>query len=68
MTQKINLSQSKSPQELNTQIQDLSQKLEEVEDEKNSYETLVEIITEHSTNLENQIRHKNREMQSYTSR
>ncbi len=65
MTQKINLSQFKSPQELNTQIQDLSQKLEEVEDEKNSYETLVEIITEHSTNLENQIHHKNREMQSY---
>ncbi len=65
MTQKINLSQSKSPQELNAQLQDLSQKLEEVEDEKNSYETLVEIITEHSTNLENQIRHKNREMQTY---
>lgn len=65
MKPKINLAQSKSPEELHTQIQDLIQKLEEVEDEKNSYETLVEIITEHSTDLEKQIRHKNREMQTY---
>ena len=65
MKEKINLAQSKSPEELNTQLQDLMQKLEEVEDEKNSYETLVEIITQHSTDLENQIRHKNREMQTY---
>ncbi|MEG4282471.1 adenylate/guanylate cyclase domain-containing protein [Microcoleus sp. A006_D1] len=65
MKEKINLAQSKSPEELNTQLQDLRQKLEEAEDEKNSYETLVEIITEHSTDLENQIRHKNREMQTY---
>lgn len=65
MKEKIKLAQSKSPEELNTQLQDLMQKLEEVEDEKNSYETLVEIITEHSTDLENQIRHKNREMQTY---
>ncbi len=65
MKKKINLAQSKSPEELNTQLQDLMQKLEEVEEEKNSYETLVEIITEHSTDLENQIRHKNREMQTY---
>ncbi|MEG4322293.1 MULTISPECIES: adenylate/guanylate cyclase domain-containing protein [unclassified Microcoleus] len=65
MNPQINLAQFKSPEELNTQLQDLSQKLEEVEDEKNSYETLVEIITEHSTELENQIRHKNREMQTY---
>ena len=65
MKPQINLAQSKSPEELNTQVQDLIQKLEEVEDEKNSYETLVEIITEHSTDLENQIHHKNREMQTY---
>ncbi|MEG4803404.1 adenylate/guanylate cyclase domain-containing protein [Microcoleus sp. ARI1-B5] len=65
MKPKINLAQFKSPEELNAQLQDLMQKLEEVEDEKNSYETLVEIITEHSTDLENQIRHKNREMQTY---
>ncbi|MCY7385858.1 MAG: adenylate/guanylate cyclase domain-containing response regulator [Microcoleus sp. CAN_BIN18] len=65
MKPKINLVQSKSAEELNAQLQDLRQKLEEVEDEKNSYETLVEIITEHSTDLENQIRHKNREMQTY---
>lgn len=65
MKEKINLAQSKSPEELKAQVQDLIQKLEEAEDEKNSYETLVEIITEHSTDLENQIRHKNREMQTY---
>jgi len=65
MKTKINLAPSKSPEELQTQIQDLIQKLEEVEDEKNSYETLVEIITEHSTELENKIRKNNREMQTY---
>ncbi|MEG4247119.1 adenylate/guanylate cyclase domain-containing protein [Microcoleus sp. Pol10D4] len=65
MKPQINLSPSKSPEELHTQLQELSEKLEEVEDEKNSYETLVEIITQHSTDLENQIRHKNREMQTY---
>ncbi len=65
MKPQINLVQSKSPEELYTQLQELSEKLEEVEDEKNSYETLVEIITQHSTDLENQIRHKNREMQTY---
>ena len=65
MKPKINLAPSKSPEELHTQLQELSQKLEEVEDEKNSYETLVEIITQHSTDLENQIRQKNREMQTY---
>jgi len=65
MKNQINLAPSKSPEELQTQIQDLIQKLEEVEDEKNSYETLVEIITEHSTELENKIRKNNREMQTY---
>lgn len=65
MKPQINLSPSKSPEELHTQLQELSEKLEEVEDEKNSYETLVEIVTQHSTDLENQIRHKNREMQTY---
>lgn len=65
MKTKINLAPSKSPEELQTQIQDLIQKIEEIEDEKNSYETLVEIITEHSTELENKIRKNNREMQTY---
>ncbi|MEG4056848.1 MULTISPECIES: adenylate/guanylate cyclase domain-containing protein [unclassified Microcoleus] len=65
MKPQINLAPSKSPEELHKQLQELREKLEEVEDEKNSYETLVEIITEHSTDLENQIRHKNREMQTY---
>ncbi|MEG4491654.1 adenylate/guanylate cyclase domain-containing protein [Microcoleus sp. D3_18_C4] len=65
MKPQINLAPSKSPEELHTQLQELSEKLEEVEDEKNSYETLVEIITQHSTDLENQIHHKNREMQTY---
>ncbi|AFZ07793.1 adenylate/guanylate cyclase [Oscillatoria nigro-viridis PCC 7112] len=65
MKPQINVARSKSPEELHTQLQELSQKLEEVEDEKNSYETLVDIITQHSTDLENQIRHKNREMQTY---
>ena len=65
MNPQINLAHSQSTESLNAQLEDLMQKLEEVEDEKNSYETLVDIITEHSTNLENQIRHKNREMQTY---
>ncbi|MEG4233021.1 adenylate/guanylate cyclase domain-containing protein [Microcoleus sp. Pol11C3] len=65
MKPQINLAQSTSPEKLHTQLQDLMQKLEEAEEEKNSYETLVEIITEHSTDLENQIHHKNREMQTY---
>ncbi len=65
MKPKLNLPHSKYPEELKTQLQDLMKKLEEVEDEKNSYETLVEIITQHSTDLENQIRRKNREMQTY---
>ena len=59
------VAQSTSPEKLNPQLQDLMQKLEEVEEEKNSYETLVEIITQHSTDLENQMRDKNREMQTY---
>lgn len=59
------LAEVESPEAANTQLQDLIQKLAEVEEEKNSYETLVEIITEHSTDLENQIHHKNREMQTY---
>jgi adenylate cyclase len=65
MNPQINLAQSTSTESLNAQLQDLMQKLEEAEEEKNSYETLVDIITEHSTDLENQIRHKNREMQTY---
>lgn len=65
MNTQINLAQSQSTEALNAQLEVLMQKLEEVEEEKNSYETLVEIITEHSTDLENQIRHKNREMQTY---
>ncbi|MEG4274209.1 MULTISPECIES: adenylate/guanylate cyclase domain-containing protein [unclassified Microcoleus] len=65
MKPQIKLALSQSPEELHTQLQELSEKLEEVEDEKNSYETLVEIITQHSTDLENQIHHKNREMQTY---
>ncbi|MGL5059304.1 MAG: adenylate/guanylate cyclase domain-containing protein [Microcoleus sp.] len=65
MQPQIELAQSTSPEELNTRLQDLMQRLEEVEEEKNSYETLVDIITEHSTDLENQIRQKNREMQTY---
>jgi len=65
MNPQINLAQSTSTEALNAQLQDLMQKLEEVEEEKNSYETLVDIITEHSTDLENQIHHKNREMQTY---
>jgi adenylate cyclase len=65
MNPQINLAQSQSTEGLNAQLEALMQKLEEVEEEKNSYETLVEIITEHSTDLENQIRHKNREMETY---
>jgi two-component system sensor histidine kinase ChiS len=65
MKPQLSLAESKFPEEFKTQLQDLMQKLEEAEDEKNSYETLVEIVTQHSTDLENQIHHKNREMQTY---
>ena len=65
MKPQINVAQYTSPEKLTTQLQDLMQKIEEVEEEKNIYETLVEIITQHSTDLENQMRDKNREMQTY---
>lgn len=65
MKPQINVAEFTSPEKLTTQLQDLMQKLEEVEEEKNTYETLVEIITQHSTDLENQMRDKNREMQTY---
>ena len=65
MKPQINVAQYTSPEKINTQLEDLMQKLEEVEEEKNIYETLVEIITQHSTDLENQMRDKNREMQTY---
>ncbi|MBD0314784.1 MAG: adenylate/guanylate cyclase domain-containing response regulator, partial [Microcoleus sp. T3-bin5] len=65
MKPQINVAEYTSPEKFNTQLQDLMQKLEEVEEEKNTYETLVEIITQHSTDLENQMRDKNREMQTY---
>ena len=51
MKPQLSLAESKSPEELKTQLQDVMQKLEEAEEEKNSYETLVEIITQHSTDL-----------------
>ena len=65
MKPQINVAEYTSPEKINTQLQDLMQKLDEVEEEKNIYEILVEIITQHSTDLENQMRHKNREMQTY---
>ena len=65
MKPQINVAQYTSPEKLTTQLQDLMQKIEEVEEEKNIYEILVEIITQHSTDLENQMRDKNREMQTY---
>ena len=65
MKTQINVAELTFPEKLTTQLQDLMQKLEEVEEEKNTYETLVEIITQHSTDLENQMRDKNREMQTY---
>ena len=65
MKPQINVAEYTSPEKINPQLQDLIQKLEEVEEEKNIYEILVEIITQHSTDLENQMRDKNREMQTY---
>ena len=54
-----------SQDDLKAQLEALRQELEEVEEEKNSFETLVEIVTEHSTELENEISQKNRQMESY---
>ena len=65
MKPQINVAEFTFPEKLTTQLQDLMQKIEEVEEEKNIYETLVEIITQHSTDLENQMRDKNQEMQTY---
>lgn len=65
MSCKMTSPEWQSQDDLKAEIQALRQKIEEVEDEKNSFETLVEIVTEHSTELENEIRHKNRQMESY---
>ena len=46
-------------------LHDLMQKVEMLEDEQNSLEILLEIVTEHSTELENQIHQQNLEMQRY---
>jgi adenylate cyclase len=60
------MSQNRQPQEeQGADLQELMQKIADLEDEKNSLETLLDIVTEHSTALENQIEKQNHELQSY---
>lgn len=54
-----------SQEELMARVQELVQKVEAVEDERNGLETLLEIVTEHSTALENQLHQKDQEAQRY---
>lgn len=57
--------QSASSQELQSQIQDLQQQIQHLQAAKVDLEILVEAITEHSTDLENQLYTKNQQMSVY---
>jgi PAS domain S-box-containing protein len=54
-----------SRDELLAQIEELNRELAEVNEEKSDLEIMLETITEHATNLENQIYHKNKQMTAY---
>jgi adenylate cyclase len=54
-----------SKAELLAQIKDLSRQLTEVNQEKADLEILLETITQHSTDLENQIHQKNKQLRNY---
>ncbi len=54
-----------SKEQLLEQLQALERQLDELTDEKQVYEVLVETITEHSTDLENLIFEKNKELTNY---
>ena len=57
--------QPASNQELQSQIQDLQQQVQRLQAEKADLEILVEAITEHSTDLENQLYANNQQMSVY---
>lgn len=57
--------QQLSRDELLAQIQELNRELAEVNEEKSDLEIMLETITEHATDLENQIYHKNKQMTAY---
>ncbi len=63
----VEITPSNQPPEENVKdkLKDLIQNLKNVEDEKNGLETLLEIVTEHSTILENQILDQSQAMQIY---
>lgn len=50
---------------LAARLQELMQQVEAVEDDRNGLETLLEIVTQHSTTLENQLHDKDQETQRY---
>jgi adenylate cyclase len=50
---------------MNHTFEALQQKISELEEDKEGLETLLEVVTEHSTDLENRIRQQNREMNIY---
>ncbi len=54
-----------SQKQTDSPLQEYIQKASKIEDEKNNLEILLEIVTEHSTELENQIHQQNLEMQRY---
>lgn len=54
-----------SRDELLTQIEELNRQLAEVNEEKDDLEIMLETITEHATELENKIYHKNKQMTAY---
>lgn len=65
MTSEMTFQEEQSQEDLKLQIQILTQKLEKVETEKSELEILVDIVTEHSTFLEDHILKKNQEMHEF---
>ena len=59
------ISETTSKAELLQQIEQLHAQIEDLQTENADLEILVETITEHSTQLENQIYEKNQQMSSY---
>ena len=59
------MSESASNQELRSQIEDLKQQVESLQGEKADLEILAEAVTEHATDLENQLYANNQKMSIY---
>jgi PAS domain S-box-containing protein len=61
----MNIKDTRDSNRLKAEIERLQQQLEDVREEKSELELLLETITEHSTNLENEILQKNKNLLNY---